>query len=64
MKTLFSFILYLYFFNVQDQPIIPTVEVQIKTAVLAAPAELQAEATVYGSQALTSLPIIKTLIRS
>jgi hypothetical protein len=48
MKTLFLFILCLYFFNVHDQPLIPAVEVQIKTAVLAAPAELQAEATVYG----------------
>lgn len=48
MKTLFSFLLCLFFFNVHDQPIIPTVEVQIQTAVLAAPAEFQAEATVYG----------------
>lgn len=48
MKTLISFLLCFYFFNVHDQPIIPSVEIQIKTAVLAAPAELQAEATVYG----------------
>lgn len=48
MKTIISLILSFFFFNVHDKPIIPSVEVQIKTAVMAAPEELRGEATVYG----------------
>ncbi len=48
MKTIISLILSFFFFNVHDKPIIPSAEIQIKTAVMAAPEELRAEATVYG----------------
>lgn len=48
MKTTISILLSLFFFNVHDKPVIPSAEVQIKTAVMAAPEELRAEATVYG----------------
>ena len=43
-----SLILSFFFFNVHDKPIVPSAEVQIKTAIMAAPDELRAEATVYG----------------
>jgi hypothetical protein len=48
MKTAISLLLSLFFFNIHDKPIIPSDEVQIKTALMAAPEELRAEATVYG----------------
>ncbi len=48
MKTIISLLLSFYFFNVHDKPIVPSVEVQLKTAVLAAPEELRAAATIYG----------------
>lgn len=48
MKTIISLILSFFFFNIHDKPVIPSVEVQIKTAIMAAPEELRAEATVYG----------------
>lgn len=48
MKTYLSLILCFFFYNVHDQPIIPSVAVQIKTALLAAPEEFREGATVFG----------------
>ncbi len=48
MKSFLSLILCFFFFNVHDQPMIPSVEIQIKTAVLAAPEEFRSDATVLG----------------